>query len=161
MHRPPGPANENVREKKTVLFKSQSSRRAAHAFAAPVWSKQGQRHPLNTWAWSFQENKDHSVAETNSPSEAIHQDSMKCDQKVPASIPKKVGVMDGFLSTYKCALRVTLAYAVKRKKKRMVNFCCFFAIHACTAGGTVVGDAATMSTPRLRDKQTPQNRLRP
>jgi len=56
------------------------------------------------------------VAETDSPSEATHQDSMQCDQKVPATIPKKVGVIDGLLSTYKCALRVTLAYAVKTKE---------------------------------------------
>jgi len=41
---------------------------------------------------------------------------MQCDQKVPATIPKKVGVIDGLLSTYKCALRVTLAYAVKTKE---------------------------------------------
>ena len=46
------------------------------------------------------ENKDRSVAETDALSKARHQDSMQCDQKVPATIPKKVGVIDGFLSTY-------------------------------------------------------------
>jgi len=41
---------------------------------------------------------------------------MQCDRKAPATIPKKVGVIDGFFSTYECTLRVSLAYAVKSKE---------------------------------------------
>jgi len=43
---------------------------------------------------------------------------MQCDQKVPATIPKNVGVIDCYLSTCKCTLWVTLAYAVKSKENR-------------------------------------------
>jgi len=57
------------------------------------------------------------VAETYSLCKARYQDSMQCDQKVPATIPKKVGVIDGYLSTCKCTLWVTLTYAVKSKEK--------------------------------------------
>jgi len=40
LHTPPARASDKV-GKKTVFLNSQSSRRAAHAFAAPFWSQLG------------------------------------------------------------------------------------------------------------------------
>jgi len=56
------------------------------------------------------------VADTESPRKARHEHSMHCKKRSPATIPKKQGVNDGYLSTCKCTLRVTLSYAVKNKE---------------------------------------------
>jgi len=41
---------------------------------------------------------------------------MQSKKKSEATIPKKQGVNDGFLSAYKCTLRITLSYAAKNKE---------------------------------------------
>ena len=56
------------------------------------------------------------VADIESLHKARHEHSTQSKNKSKASIPKKQGVNDGFLFTYKCTLRITLSYAAKTKK---------------------------------------------
>ena len=56
------------------------------------------------------------VADTESLHKARHEHSMQSKKKSEATIPKKQGVNDGFLSAYKCTLRITLSYAAKNKE---------------------------------------------
>jgi len=72
--------------------------------AAPFWRKQGRRQHSHTSTWSFWGIKEHRLSDTEFLCQERHQNSMHSNQRAPATIPKKVGVNDGYLFKCKCTL---------------------------------------------------------